>query len=126
MSLAVLFAQHNDVIILDVDPLRVDLVNNMLSTVADKEIEFFLAKNLSLKATLDKIQAYKDADFVVVATPTNFDYDANFFDTSSVDQVISDALKYNEDTYVVIKSTVPVGYTKAMQEKHGTKRIFFS
>lgn len=127
MSLAVLFAQHNDVIILDVDPLRVDLVNKNLSTVADKEIEFFLAKkNLSLKATLDKIQAYKDADFVVLATPTNFDYDANFFDTSSVDQVISDALKYNEDTYVVIKSTVPVGYTKAMQEKHGTKRIIFS
>lgn len=127
MSLAVLFAQHNDVVVLDVDDARVDRVNSRQSTVADTEIEAFLAdKELSLTATLDKQAAYKDASFVVVATPTNYDPDTNNFDTSSVESVVCDALELNTDALVVIKSTVPVGQTKFLQEKHGTDRVIFS
>ena len=127
MSLAVLLAQHNDVIVLDVDPARVEKVNNKQSTVADAEIEAFLAeKELSLTATLDKQSAYKYATFVVVATPTNYDPDTNRFDTSSVDSVVGDALELNPDALVVIKSTIPVGHTKSLQEKHDTDRVIFS
>ena len=127
MSLAVLLAQHNDVVVLDVDASRVDRVNKRQSTVADTEIEAFLAeKDLSLKATLDKQEAYKDANFVVVATPTNYDPDTNRFDTSSVDSVVVDALELNADALVVIKSTIPVGHTKSLQEKHETNRVIFS
>ena len=127
MSRAVLLAQHNDVVVLDVDPARVDSVNNKQSTVADTEIEAFLAKKeLRLSATLDKHAAYAGASFVVVATPTNYDSDTNCFDTSSVDEVVSDALEINSDTLVVIKSTIPVGYTKSLQEKHETERVIFS
>jgi UDPglucose 6-dehydrogenase len=127
MSLAVLLAQHNDVVVLDVDPARVEKVNNKQSTVADAEIEDFLvAKEISLKATLDKQAAYKGASFVVVATPTNYDTDNNRFDTSSVDGVVSDALGSNSDALVVIKSTIPVGHTKFLQEKFSTDRVIFS
>ena len=127
MSLAVLLAQHNDVVVLDVDPARVEKVNNKQSTVADAEIEAFLAdKELSLTATLDKQAAYKGASFVVVATPTNYDPDTNRFDTSSVDSVVGDALELNSDALVVIKSTIPVGHTKSLQEKHSTDRVIFS
>lgn len=127
MSLAVLLAQHNDVVVLDVDPSRVEKVNNKQSTVADAEIEAFLAqKELSLAATLDKRAAYEGASFVVVATPTNYDPDTNRFDTSSVDSVVSDALKLNADALVVIKSTIPVGHTKSLQEHHNTDRVIFS
>ncbi|MDB9706654.1 nucleotide sugar dehydrogenase [Porticoccaceae bacterium] len=127
MSLAVLLAQHNDVVVLDVDASRVDIVNNKQSTVADTEIEAFLSeKELSLTATLDKQAAYEDASFVVVATPTNYDPDTNRFDTSSVDSVVSDALELNADALVVIKSTTPVGHTKSLQEKHATNRVIFS
>ena len=127
MSLAVLFAQHNNVVILDVDPARVDRINNKQSTVADTEIEAFLAdKELSLTATLDKQAAYKGASFVVVATPTNYDPDTNRFDISSVDSVVSDALDLNADALVVIKSTIPVGHTRSLQEKHSTDRVIFS
>jgi UDPglucose 6-dehydrogenase len=127
MSLAVLLAQHNDVVVLDVDPARVEKVNNKQSTVADAEIEAFLAdKELSLKATLDKQAAYKGASFVVVATPTNYDPDTNRFDTSSVDSVVGDALELNTDALVVIKSTIPVGHTKSLQEHHNTDRVIFS
>ena len=127
MSLAVLLAQHNDVVVLDVDPARVEKVNNKQSTVADAEIEAFLAdKELSLKATLDKQAAYKGASFVVVATPTNYDPDTNRFDTSSVDSVVGDALELNADALVVIKSTIPVGHTKSLQEHHNTDRVIFS
>jgi UDPglucose 6-dehydrogenase len=127
MSLAVLLAQHNDVVVLDVDASRVEKVNNKQSTVADAEIEAFLAdKELCLKATLDKQTAYKGASFVVVATPTNYDPDTNRFDTSSVDNVVSDALELNTDALVVIKSTIPVGHTKSLQEKHETNRVIFS
>ncbi len=127
MSLAVLLAQHNDVVVLDIDPSRVEKVNNKQSTVADAEIEAFLAnKELSLTATLDKQAAYKGANFVVVATPTNYDSDTNRFDTSSVDGVVSDALELNLDALVVIKSTIPVGHTKSLQEHHNTDRVIFS
>lgn len=127
MSLAVLLAQNNDVVVLDVDPARVERVNNKQSTVADTEIEAFLAeKELSLTATLDKQAAYMGASFVVVATPTNYDPDTNRFDTSSVDSVVGDALELNADALVVIKSTIPVGHTKSLQEKHNTNRVIFS
>ena len=127
MSLAVLLAQRNDVVVLDVDASRVEKVNNKQSTVADAEIEAFLAeKELSLTATLDKQAAYKGANFVVVATPTNYDPDTNRFDTSSVDGVVADALEINSDALVVIKSTIPVGHTKSLQEKHSTDRVIFS
>jgi UDPglucose 6-dehydrogenase len=127
MSLAVLLAQHNDVVVLDVDASRVEKVNNKQSTVADAEIEAFLAKKeLSLIATLDKQAAYEGASFVVVATPTNYDPDTNRFDTSSVDSVVSDALELNSDALVVIKSTIPVGHTKSLQQKHQTERVIFS
>ena len=127
MSLAVLLAQHNDVVVLDVDASRVDRVNNKQSTVADAEIEAFLSeKELSLTATLDKQAAYAGASFVVVATPTNYDPDTNRFDTSSVDGVVSDAVELSSDTLVVIKSTIPVGHTKSLQEKYATDRVIFS
>ncbi|MDA7785500.1 nucleotide sugar dehydrogenase [Pseudomonadales bacterium] len=127
MSLAVLLAQHNDVVVLDVDASRVEKVNNKQSTVADAEIEIFLAeKELSLTATLDKQAAYMGANFVVVATPTNYDPDTNRFDTSSVDSVVRDALELNTDALVVIKSTIPVGHTKSLQEKFETDRVIFS
>ena len=127
MSLAVLLAQHNDVVVLDVDASRVDRVNSKQSTVADTEIEAFLAKKeLSLTAILDKQAAYEGASFVVVATPTNYDPDTNRFDTSSVDSVVSDALELNADALVVIKSTIPVGHTKSLQEKYETDRVIFS
>ena len=127
MSLAVLLSQHNDVTVLDVDPARVNKINNKQSTVADTEIEAFLAdRELSLTATLDKNLAYKGACFVVVATPTNYDTDTNRFDTSSVDTVVEDALKLNLDALVVIKSTIPVGHAALLQEKYGTDRVVFS
>ena len=127
MSLSVLLAQHNDVTVLDIDAQRVDKINNKQSTVADTEIELFLAeKSLSLFATLDKQVAYEGASFVIVATPTNYDTDTNRFDTSSVDSVVQDALKLNLDALVVIKSTIPVGYTKSLQDKFKTDRVIFS
>jgi len=127
MSLAVLLAQHNDVIVLDVDPARVDKVNSKQSTVADTEIESFLAnKDLCLTATLDKESAYQDANFVVVATPTDYNSETNQFDTSSVDSVVRDALELSVNALIVIKSTIPVGHTKFLQEKYDTDRVIFS
>tara|TARA_B110000977_G_scaffold45153_1_gene61393 strand:+ start:636 stop:1811 length:1176 start_codon:yes stop_codon:yes gene_type:complete len=127
MSLSVLLAQHNDVTILDIDATRVSKINNNQSTVVDAEIELFLAeKSLSLTATLDKQVAYKNASFIIVATPTNYDLNTNCFDTGSVDLVIEDALKLNLDALVIIKSTIPVGHTKLLQEKHDTDRVVFS
>ena len=127
LSLAVLLAQHNDVTILDIDGSQVDKVNSKQSTVVDNEIESFLTKKeLSLFATLDKQIAYKDASFIVVATPTNYDPDTNRFDTSSVDSVVDDALSINTKALIVIKSTIPVGHTKWLQQKHQTNRVIFS
>ncbi len=127
MSLSVLLAQHNNVTVLDIDAERVDKINNKQSTVADAEIELFLAeKSLSLTATLDKQGAYEGANFIIVATPTNYDSDTNRFDTSSVDAVIEDALNINQHALVVIKSTIPVGHTKVLQEKFESDRVIFS
>lgn len=127
MSLSVLLAQHNEVTVLDVDPVRVESIINNHSTVADAEIEFFLSyKALSLTATMDKESAYQDASFIIVATPTNYDSQTNRFDTSSVDGVVENALKLNQDALVIIKSTVPVGHTKLLQEKFLTERVVFS
>lgn len=127
MSIAVLLGQHNEVVILDIDTDRVDKVNNKKSTVVDPEIEIFLAeKNINLIATLDKRIAYEGASFVVVATPTNYDSKTKSFDTSSVDSVVKDALELNENTFVIIKSTIPLGHTKLLQEKYATDRIIFS
>ena len=127
MSLAVLLAQHNDVTVLDIDPDRVGQVNRRESTVADAEIEAFLKqRELSLSATLDKQAAYAGANYVVVATPTNYDPDTNQFDTSAVDIVVDDALAFAGEALVVIKSTVPVGHTRSLQELHNTDRVIFS
>ena len=126
-SLAVLLAQYNDVTVLDIDASQVDKVNSKQSTVVDTEIESFLTKKeLSLFATLDKQVAYKDASFIVVATPTNYDPETNRFDTSSVDSVVDDALSINTKALIVIKSTIPVGHTKWLQQKHQTNRVIFS
>ena len=127
MSMAVLLAQHNEVTALDIDAARVGLINLGKSTVVDTEIEHFLAeKELSLIATLDKDLAYIDPAFVVVATPTDYDPETNYFDTSSVEAVIGDVLAHNETAMIVIKSTVPVGFTRSMKDKFKTERIIFS
>ena len=127
MSLAVLLAQYNEVVVLDVDASRVDNVNNKQSTIKDPDIETFLAvKELSLSATLDKHLAYEGADFIIVATPTNYDPDINRFNTNSVDTVVSNALELNENALVVVKSTIPVGHTKSLQKKNRTDRVIFS
>lgn len=127
MSLSVLLAQHNEVVVLDVDINRIEKINLKLSTVVDSEIErFFENEPLHLTATLDKIQAYENADFIIVATPTNYDADTNQFDTSSVDNVVADALLLNEDALVVIKSTIPVGHTRSLQKLFSTDRVIFS
>jgi len=127
MSLAVLLARANDVTLLDIDPERVDQVNRGESTVADPDIEAFLRdQDLCLRATLDKQSAYSGANFVVVATPTNYDPNTNQFDTSTVDVVVGEALAFAENALVVIKSTVPVSHTRSLQEKYNTDRVLFS
>ena len=127
MSLAVLLAQHNEVTVLDIDPIRVDKINNQQSTIADPEIQAYISeKHLSLTATTNKNVAYGDAEFVVVATPTDYDEGNNQFDTSSVDGVVQDALSLNSHATVIIKSTIPVNHTKSLQEMHDTKRVIFS
>ena len=127
MSLAVLLARHNDVIVLDIDSDRVDKINRRESTIADPEIEAVLTGGeLGLSATLDKETAYTSADFVVVATPTNYDPDTNRFDTRSVDNVVADALSLAKKALVVVRSTVPVGHTRSLQERHSTDRVIFS
>ena len=127
MSLAVLFSQNNDVIVLDIDSERVNKINNKQSPIADAEIESFLSKDsLSLMATLDRETAFDGASFIVIATPTNFDPDTNYFDTFSVDNVVEEALNSNDEALIIIKSTVPVGHTKLLQEKFNSKRVIFS
>lgn len=127
LSLATLLAQHNHVMAVDIIPEKVDMVNHRKSPIQDDYIEKYLAeKALDLTATMDAEAAYKDADFVIVATPTNYDSRKNFFDTSSVEAVIQLVMQYNPDAIMVIKSTIPVGYTKSVREKFGTKNIIFS
>lgn len=127
MSLSVLLAQYNDVTVLDINAERVSLINKRKTTVADKEIEAFLAdKDLSLSATLDMLEAYKNADFVIVATPTDYDPISNKFDTKSVDSVVEQALISNPNCLIVIKSTIPVGHTTWLRERYGSERVTFS
>lgn len=127
LSLATLLAQHNHVMAVDIIPEKVDMVNHRKSPIQDDYIEKYLAeKALDLTATMDAEAAYKDADFVIIATPTNYDSRKNFFDTSSVEAVIQLVMQYNPDAIMVIKSTIPVGYTKNVREKFGTKNIIFS
>ena len=127
MSLSVLLAQQNEVTVLDIDPDKVDSINSNKSTVVDFDISSFLAeKNLKLRATLNKKEAYKEPDFIIVATPTNFNPENNSFDTSSVDSVVKDALEQNKNALNIIKSTIPIGHTKSLQEKYQTKSIIFS
>lgn len=127
LSLAVLLAQHNKVTAVDIISEKVDLINNKKSPIQDEYIEKYLAeKELDLSATLDAESAYKDADFVIIAAPTNYDSKKNFFDTSAVEAVIELVMKYNTNAIMVIKSTIPVGYTKTIREKTGSKNIIFS
>lgn len=127
LSLAVLLAQHNEVVAVDVIPERVALVNDRKSTIQDEYIEKYLAeKPLHLTATLDTEAAYRDAEFVIIAAPTNYDSEKNFFDTSAVESVIRLVMQSNPNAIMVIKSTVPVGFTAAVREKYGCKNILFS
>ncbi len=127
LSIATLLAQHNTVTAVDIIPEKVELINNRKSPIQDDYIEKYLAeKELDLTATLDAELAYKDADFVVIAAPTNYDSKKNFFDTSAVEAVIDLVMKYNPNAIMVIKSTIPVGYTKSIREKTGSKNIIFS
>lgn len=127
LSLATLLAQHNDVVAVDIVPEKVDLINNKKSPIADKEIEDFLAhKQLNLTATTDAKSAYAQAEFVIIATPTNYDPQQNYFNTSAVEAVIELVKKYNPNATMVIKSTIPVGYTRHIRKKMGVKNILFS
>ena len=127
LSLAVLLSQHNKVTAVDIIPEKVELINSKKSPIHEEYIEKYLAeKELDLTATLDGEAAYKDADFVVIAAPTNYDPKKNFFDCSAVEAVIELVLKVNPNAIMVIKSTIPVGYTKSVREKFGTKNIIFS
>ena len=127
LSISTLLAQHNTVTAVDIIPEKVELINNRKSPIQDDYIEKYLAeKELDLTATLDAESAYKDADFVVIAAPTNYDSKKNFFDTSAVEAVIGLVMKYNPNAIMVIKSTIPVGYTKSIREKTGSENIIFS
>jgi UDPglucose 6-dehydrogenase len=127
LSLAVLLAQHHEVIVLDILSEKIAMLNDKKSTVADNEIEYFLANRLlDLTATLDKRQAYQGADFVIIATPTDYDTSNNKFNTSSVESVISDVININPHATMIIKSTVPVGYTQSIKDKFNTDKIIFS
>lgn len=127
LSNAILLAQQNSVIAIDIVEERVNLINNKQSTVAELEIEDYLAnKDLTLTATLDIMEAYSDADYVIVATPTNYDPQTNYFNTSSVEEVIKDVLDINPNAVIIIKSTVPVGYTQRIKEEFNCENIIFS
>ena len=127
LSMAVLLAQHNEVTSIDIIKERVELVNNRKSPIVDAEIENFLQnKELNLHATTDNFEAYKDAEFVIIATPTDYDPTRNYFNTRTVESVIATVLAINPDATMVIKSTVPVGYTQELKEKFDTPNIIFS
>jgi UDPglucose 6-dehydrogenase len=127
MSMAALLGQQNEVIALDIDSARIALINQGKSTVADADIQVFLDdRGLSLTATMDEKEAYQEAEFIIIATPTDYDPETNYFDTSSVETVIDEAMAVNETAAIIIKSTVPVGFTGSMKDKYGAARIIFS
>lgn len=127
LSIATLLSQHHQVTAVDIVPEKVDLINNKKSPIQDEYIEKYLSeKNLNLTATLDSESAYSNADFVVIATPTNYDSKKNFFDTSAVEGVIKLVIQYNPDAIMVIKSTIPVGFTASVREKYHCDNIIFS
>ena len=126
LSNAVLLAQHNEVKAVDLVAEKVDMLNNKKSPIEDKEIsEYLTTKALNLEATLDAEIAYKDADYVVIATPTDYDPQTNYFNTGSVDAVIKTVMSINPNAVMIIKSTVPVGFTKEAKERHGSENIIF-
>lgn len=127
LSLATLLSPNNEVVAKDIIEEKVSKINNRISPIVDAKItEFFNEKKLNLTATLDSKKAYRNADFVIIATPTNYDPSKNYFDTSSVEDVLNEVLKLNDDAIIVIKSTIPVGFTEKMRDKFNTKRIIFS
>lgn len=132
LSIACLLSQHNEVTAVDIIPEKVEKINNRVSPIQDEYIEKFLnedkngERKLNLTATLDAEKAYSTADFVVIAAPTNYDSKTQHFDTSAVEVVINLVMKYNPEAIMVIKSTIPVGYTKSIREKTGNKNILFS
>lgn len=127
LSNAILLAQHNEVIALDIIKEKVDMINNKKSPIADPEIEEYLAtKELNLTATTDNYEAFKEADYVIISTPTNYDPEKNYFNTRTVEAVIANVLSINPDAVMVIKSTVPVGYTESIKEKFDTENVIFS
>lgn len=127
LSNAVLLAQHNEVVALDIVQAKVDMINRRESPIVDAEIEDYLQhKALNLRATSNPQDAYSGADFIIVATPTDYDPDTNYFNTKSIEAVINDVIAINPDATVVIKSTIPVGYTKSLRDKTGHPNIIFS
>ena len=127
LSLSVLLSQHNEVVALDIIKEKVDMINNHISPIKDNEIETFLKeKKLNLRATLDYEDAFKGASYVIISTPTNYDDVTNRFDTSSVEDIIEKVLKVNKDATIIIKSTIPVGYTESVRKKYGVDNIIFS